>query len=251
VPPDRDLAARYHFDDFTEQGYRAILQSAKRGYSFEPFGADSGEPHVLWRHDVDISVHRAVRLAEIEADEGVRATYFFLLRSQYYNLLEDEILRRAREVLEMGHWLGLHFDPSSSDPHSPEELERGLTLERDFLSDLLERPIEAFSFHNPTIHDFDFRMDEIAGMLNTYGRGLDERYSYVSDSNGIWRHRRLPEVVEAAEEPRLHVLTHPELWQAEAMSPRDRVGRAIDGRAANSHRAWDDLLERWGRENVG
>lgn len=248
---DRDLAERYHFDDFTEDGYRRALAAAKRSYSFEPFGTGSREPHVLWRHDVDISVHRALRLAAIEAEEGVRSTYFFLLRSEYYNLLENRVLARAREILELGHWLGLHFDPSTFDPHSPTEFERGLIRERDFLSDLLERPIEAFSFHNPTIHDFDYRMDRVAGMLNTYGRGIDARYTYVSDSNGIWRHSRLIEVLEAAEEPRLHVLTHPEWWQARAMSPRERLARAIDGRAENSRRAWDELLERWGRENVG
>lgn len=246
-----DLAAKYRFADFTEDAYREMLRTAKRGYAFEPFGTRSQARHALWRHDVDISVHRALRLAQIEADEGVRATYFFLLRSEYYNLLEGPVLTRAREVLSLGHWLGLHFDPSTFDPHSPDELERGLVRERDFLADLLERPIDAFSFHNPTIHGLDFRMDEIAGMLNTYGRGIDERYTYVSDSNGYWRHSRLPDVLEAADEQRLHVLTHPEWWQAEPMSPKQRLARAIEGRAANSRRAWDDLLERWGRENVG
>ena len=246
-----DLAAKYRFADFTEDAYREMLRTAKRGYAFEPFGTGSQARHALWRHDVDISVHRALRLAQIEADEGVRATYFFLLRSEYYNLLEGPVLTRAREVLALGHWLGLHFDPSTFDPHSPDELERGLVRERDFLADLLEHPIDAFSFHNPTIHGFDFRMDEIAGMLNTYGRGIDERYTYVSDSNGYWRHNRLPDVLEAADEQRLHVLTHPEWWQAEPMSPKQRLARAIEGRAANSRRAWDDLLERWGRENVG
>lgn len=248
---ETDLAARYHFSDFTEDGYREVLCSAKRNYAFEPFGTDSEARHVLWRHDVDISMHRALRLAQIEADEGVRSTYFLLLRSEYYNLLEGPVLSRAREILSLGHWLGLHFDPSTFDPHSPDELERGLTRERDFLADVLERPIEAFSFHNPTIHGFDFRMDEIAGMLNTYGRGIDARYTYISDSNGYWRHRRLPEVLDAREEHRLHVLTHPEWWQAEAMSPSRRLARAIEGRAANSRRAWDELLQRWGRENVG
>lgn len=248
---DPDLAERYHFGDFTEDGYREIVRSAKRSYAFEPFGTESEQPHVLWRHDVDISVHRAVRLAEIEAEEGVRATYFFLLRSEYYNLLEGPVLSRAREILAMGHWLGLHFDPSTFDPHTEGELERGLVRERDFLADVLETPIDAFSFHNPTIHGFDYRMDQIAGMLNTYGRGIDARYAYVSDSNGIWRHSRLPDVLEAAKEPRLHVLTHPEWWQEEPMSPRERLGRAIEGRARNSRRAWDALLERWGRENVG
>ena len=54
---------------------------------------------------------------------------------------------------------------------------------------------------------------------------------YVSDSNGYWRFERLPEVLAAGAHERLHVLTHPEWWQEEAMSPRERILRCIAGRA--------------------
>jgi hypothetical protein len=50
-------------DEFTEAAYRRILQAAKGHYRFERFGTSSAEPHVLWRHDIDISVHRALRIA--------------------------------------------------------------------------------------------------------------------------------------------------------------------------------------------
>ena len=70
---------------------------------------------MLWRHDVDISVHRALALARIEADLGVRATYFFTLHSSFYNLLEPAVAARARELLALGHWLGVHFDVAAYD----------------------------------------------------------------------------------------------------------------------------------------
>ena len=248
---DASLAARYHFDDFTEDGYRRILRAARAGYAFEPFGADTERPHVLWRHDIDISLQRGVKLARIEAEEGVRATYFLFLRSEFYNLLEPSVLGAAKEILELGHWLGLHFDAAAYPQlQSEEELAEKLATERDWLCGHLEHPVGAFSFHNPTIRGIDFRADEMAGMRNTYGRELNERYSYVSDSNGYWRHRRLPEVVEAAEEPRLHVLTHPEWWQAEPMAPRDRVMRSIEGRARRVEQNYDRILETWNRENI-
>ncbi len=66
----------WHFEDFTETSYREIVASARERYAFEPFGTATTSPHVLWRHDVDYSVHRAAALARIEADLGVRATYF-------------------------------------------------------------------------------------------------------------------------------------------------------------------------------
>jgi hypothetical protein len=36
-----------------------------------------------------------------------------------------------------------------------------------------------------------------------------------------------------------------------AMPPRDRIRRAIEGRATRQHRLYDDILERTGRPNVG
>src|SRR4051794_14022454 len=103
-------------EDFTEGAYLSLIHEARLGYSFEPFGTTCVHPHVLWRHDVDASVHRALVLARIEAELGVRSTYFFALRSEFYNLLESGVTRRAREILELGHWLGLHFDPASLGP---------------------------------------------------------------------------------------------------------------------------------------
>jgi hypothetical protein len=88
-------------------------------------------------------------------------------------------------------------------------------------------------------------------MVNAYGRYLRQHWGYCSDSMGIWRHRRLRDVLEAGEDERLHVLTHPEWWVPEPQSPRARVARAIEGRAARQHDRYDRLVEEMGRENVG
>jgi hypothetical protein len=125
-------------------------------------------------------------------------------------------------------------------------------LEAD--KELLERtfgvPVRAFSVHNPELVGWADERDTIAGMVNAYGPALRERFSYVSDSNGIWRHRRLRDVLEAGTEQRLHVLTHPAWWTPEALAPRARVQRCLDGRAQAAARLYDDVLERSGRPNV-
>ncbi len=51
-----------------------------------------------------------------------------------------------------------------------------------FLADLLERPVEAFSFHNPDVAgDARFDSNEIGGLVNAYGGHVGEKYRYVSD----------------------------------------------------------------------
>ena len=73
-------------------------------------------------------------------------------------------------------------------------------------------------------------------MLHAGARSVRDDYAYISDSNGYWRFDRLPEVIAAGAHERLHVLTHPEWWQEEAMSPRERILRCIAGRGAAPRR---------------
>lgn len=236
------------YSEFTEDGYRRALASAKASYAFEPFGTESTERHVLWRHDVDVSVQRAARLAEIEAEEDVRATYFFSFHSTFYNLLERPVLDAAATVLACGHWLGLHFDSAFAGRGDVAER---IAREEAQLADLLERPVVAFSFHNPGVvnDDLAYDHDTVAGLVNAYGRSIRERYRYVSDSNGYWRHDRLLDLLEEPP-PYLHVLTHPEWWQEKQMAPRARIERAVQGRAERTLRDYDELLEAAGRRNL-
>ena len=226
--------------DFTEDSYRRIVRAARERYSFEPFpGPHPDRPHVLWRHDVDFSVHRAVALARIETDEGARATYLLSITSPFYNVLEADVLDRIREITELGHWLGLHFDlEAHPDATSPQALTAKLSFERGLLSEVIGRPVDSVSFHNPGVTGADaLGADELAGMTNVYGDRIRQGYAYVSDSNGYWRHERLGDVIDSGEHQRLHVLTHPEWWQEEPMSPRARLERCLEGRTEHA-REW-------------
>ena len=227
-------------EDFTEDEYRELLALAASRYRFATFGElDADPPCVLWRHDLDFSVQRALALARIEAEEGARATYFVGLHSEFYNALERANLEATTAILDLGHELGLHHDPLHD-----------LAADRELLERTFGVSVRAFSVHNPELVGWDDDRDEIAGMVNVYGPAVRERFSYVSDSNGIWRHRRLRDVLESGAETRLHVLTHPAWWVAEQLPPRARIQRCIDGRAAATARAYDDVLARSGRPNV-
>ena len=236
------------FGEFTEAGYKDILRLAKERYRFERFGTATEHDHVLWRHDLDYSIHRALRLARIEADLGVHATYFFFLRTPYYSLMETATVIAAREILSLGHNAGLHFDPTFYTALGDSRpLESAIEFERGVLEDVLGTPVEVLSFHNPAHAGLlDNDAPQFAGMLSAYGKGLREEYEYISDSFGYWRFRPLREVLETGVHKKLHVLTHPEWWVPEAMPPRERVSRCVNGRAAAMMKAYDDLMEEAG-----
>ena len=186
------VSSDWHFDDFTEASYRDIVVAAQARYAFEPFGTKASGPHVLWRHDVDYSVHRAVVLARLEAELGARATYFLTLHSDLYNVLEPAVLVRAREIAALGHWIGLHFDAGF---YADGALDERAAWEGRVLAEALEAPVQAVSLHNPSVSGTEaFDAEELGGMVHAGARSIRDRYAYVSDSNGYWRFDRLPEV---------------------------------------------------------
>lgn len=242
---------REHEKDFTEAHYAELLALARQRYRFISFTETrQTDRTILWRHDIDISPHRARALARIESRSGVRATYFVLLHSDMYNALELEVAGILREIVSLGHDIGLHFDPSFYGAGA--DVEPLLRMERQVLETTLGVPIDAFSWHNPSVGDWieSLAADRIGGMVNAYAASIRNDFSYVSDSHGIWRFRRLHDVLSDGSERALHVLTHPEWWMEEPMPPRARVSRAISGRADRNERLYDAGLAASGRPNV-
>lgn len=240
------------FADFTEAGYRHILQLARRSYRFARFGERSPDRHVLWRHDLDASVQRALALAEIESEEEIVATYFLYPRCLYYNLLAPAVGAAVRRILDLGHDIGLHFDPTHLAPDARRpDWDAAISTERDLLRAEFGVAPRAVSFHLYGVLKEPAPADDIVcGMVNAYGDGLKRDYAYVSDSNGVWLHRRLPDVLAEAKEDRLQVLTHPEWWTPEVMAPRARLQRAIDGYAAAMGDWYDETVAASGRPNL-
>lgn len=240
-----------HEQDFTEAAYRTLVRAARDRYAFLSFAdAATAEAGVLWRHDIDVSVHRALALATIEREEGVRATYFVHLHSRFYNALEDAIVERLRAIVALGHEAGLHFDPNFTPAMGADPTE-AVAAEARMVERLCGVPVRVVSFHDPGAHGAVINdADQVAGLVNTYGRSIQQRFGYGSDSNGYWRHAPLLDAVTSGRHLRLQVLTHPEWWVPEPMSPRARIARAVDGRAAYQAAKYDAALAAVGRENL-
>ncbi|WP_417512981.1 hypothetical protein [Minwuia sp.] len=242
------------FQDFTEDGFRTLLKAlARGGYRFAAYGDAADDRHVIWRHDIDMSVHRAARLAQIEAEEGAFATYLVNPRCDFYNVLEPAISDLLRGIRDLGHEIGLHFDSTrfGDTTWTRTTLVATLKKEKALLETILEHPVRVVSWHNPSLSNLmDFEDEEIGGLCSAYSGPLRRDYTYCSDSNGYWRFRPMGEVIGEGHE-KLHLLTHPVWWTPEVMTPSDRIDRAIQGRADRIRADYDHILGRSGRENVG
>lgn len=242
---EKTLAEQFHFADFTRQNYRRLVRLAKAKYVFQTYGAfDRSENFVLWRHDVDFSMHAALRLARIESEEGVKATYFINIHSEFYNAFERDVSNCVRDIIALGHELGVHFDGAYYGATSETGLDDLVAREGRMLAETFGTSPAAVAFHNPTIFGLACQGWSYGGLVNTYARYFQTAVGYCSDSNGYWRHTRLEDVLMSSSAPRLQVLTHDAWWQDEPMSPLARVERCIEGRAEKTRELYRELFQK-------
>jgi peptidoglycan/xylan/chitin deacetylase (PgdA/CDA1 family) len=243
---------------FTFDWYDELLARLQENdYTFANFKEQIEEQTVLLRHDVDWSPRKAVRLAEIEAKKDVTATYFFLVSSPFYNVMNSEVRNQISRITELGHEIGLHFsthqyfdtEPHDRDGEKPadSELLTVIKKERDVLKRTIDDSIEVISFHNPPEWVFNESFPEF---VSTYEKRFFEEIVYQADSNQRWRKKqpfgkRLPE--------KMQILTHPVLWGENDGDSIDRLREERDYNVTriNKHlqktdRIWDSHYEqRW------
>jgi hypothetical protein len=239
-------------EEFTEINYKAIVKQAMNTHLFVGYEFKGTECHVIWRHDVDFSLNRALALAKIEKELGVTSTWFILLRSEYYNPLEVGASCIIKKILDLGHKIGLHLDLSAyPDIVSFSELERAVSFESGILENAFGISISEFSFHNPNSRSETFDDVKVGPYLNASASYFRSAYEYASDSNGYWRFKSIPETIREAEERNLCILTHPVWWVPAPLSPFERIKRAINGRARYTENHYTSFLAVNNRKNIG
>jgi peptidoglycan/xylan/chitin deacetylase (PgdA/CDA1 family) len=204
------------------------------------------EPFFILRHDVDYSTAAALRLARLEAERGLRATFFLLPSSLYYNLLHPDHAGVAPALVDLGHEVGLHYDVEFFRPF-PRERWRELLLEQaSLLARLSGAPVESIAMHQPALKG----PDPFQGwdrFLNAYDDRFFREMAYVSDSCRAWRDAAWEMLAGGRIPPRLQLVLHPVNW-----SPSDRDRMAIfrgvhDDVRSVLDRAQADLLQKISR----
>jgi len=175
---------------FDLEHYRELLQSARAGgYRFAFFEGAPREGDLILRHDVDLSLDAALRMAELEAKADAETTYFLMTQSVFYNLASEEGERALARLRGLGHRVGLH----AVYPRA--------RLDRRF------EPVVAW--HNP---DPEYMSAPVDGAINVMAEPWFSPATYRSDSNQHWRSGCPHEELRAGAFPWLQLLTHPEIW---------------------------------------
>ncbi len=194
---------------------RMYRLAARKGYSPAFFGEEEHTKAriIIWRHDIDLDIGSALDFARFEAGEGIRSTYFFMVRSRFYNLFAKDSIKAINEICKLGHEVALHCDLEiPRDAQLPDEVveER---VARDF--DLLETVfgpgvfLRKVSFHNPPKAVLG---KSYSSFYSTYQEHFFGQVKYLSDSNRQWQGYTPEHWLESEEVHVFVILLHPIIW---------------------------------------
>ena len=175
----------------------------------------------FFRHDVDISLKKAVEMAEFENKNGITSTYYILLSSPYYNALEAENLQRIRTLRELGMGIGLHYDNSIKLQDANQccsEIIIQLGMLQHHIGELEEKSV---TFHKPLRGvDINAETVNLLNLSNIYSPNFDQRFKYISDSGHNWRENPY-DIIDTND--MVHINTHPEWYNNEEMDMEECI----------------------------
>ncbi len=223
-------------NEFGIESYKKLISLIKlKGINVINFQQVSkGRKGVIMRHDIDFCPLRASTIAEIESKNDISSTYFILINSELYNFREKDNLNSLRNILALGHKIGLHFD-CSIYPKNYRILNKECKKEVKILNDTFGVDINIVSFHRPS-KELIGNPNKFGGIEHTYLPKFIREIDYCSDSQGVWRFKNPFDLIENKDFSTLQLLTHPIWWTTpKKLSPHEKVAYHLKKKTIKLH----------------
>jgi peptidoglycan/xylan/chitin deacetylase (PgdA/CDA1 family) len=187
---------------FKYEELRRFFSELNKSGKSQLFKDWTGDKVFLVRHDVDFDINLAHKLAQIEKEENIVSTFFILTTCESYNVLSKKNSQLLKEMIAMGHEIGLHFDPTLYIGN----LETAVEKEAEILSFACGEKITSISLHNPSLHGQYPMFD---GYVNAYDPKMFSDENYISDSRYLFRGKNPYEFLNKINESMVQILLHP------------------------------------------
>jgi len=182
--------------DYTHKAYKqyliALSSSIKLFLRFDEYltAAEKPDSFCLIRHDVDRKPHLALKMARLEHEMGIKATYYFRMKPCSY---QPQIITA---IAELGHEIGYHYESLSDSNGDVDkaliDFEKNLGLLREVAT------IKTCAMHGQPLKPYDNRdiwrhssnHSYLKNQLNILGEVyLDVDYTdiaYINDTGRNW-----------------------------------------------------------------
>jgi hypothetical protein len=129
--------------DFTITTYKKLLTSLQsQGFSFQTFAEFLERPAqrvIILRHDVDDKKLNSLKFAQIQAEKGIKGTYYFRAVPESW---DDEVIK---EIHRLGHEVGYHYESLTSCNGNLEAAYKDFTRNLQRLRNLV--PVKTICMH--------------------------------------------------------------------------------------------------------
>ena len=178
---------------------------------------------ILLRHDVDVSLEYALKMAKLEQKMGIRSSFFVRVRASFYDICEAINIERLTALTEMGFEIGLQEEVGrfTSDHNEAIELVR---IDKAVLERILDRPVYGVATHLPkwTAIQITPEVLERAGFKYNPGEEIfNQEAIFVSDSNKCWKKYSLEEALGQSDKILANI--HPVWWIAEMVDVTEMI----------------------------
>jgi hypothetical protein len=216
--------------DFRYAYFRQLLQTARSHFSahrlheaLHVLPNTTNIPVLFLRHDIKISLSKALRMAEIEHEYGLPATYMVRSDSPLYSLVGRQARIHLMELVQMGHEVGLHFDLAHETRRCSSYLrlvESEIHTACERIEQIICRPVRSLSFQRAIPLLFEGSL-LINGRINADASEL--RAWCISDSGGDWRGTDPLAHLTHPSGSVLQLILHPIWWDDEHMLAPQRL----------------------------
>jgi hypothetical protein len=198
--------------EFTYEWYKEFIIKAKsKGYIFSNYNNYiNADKSIILRHDVDMSIEKALIMAELENEMKVQSTYFVLITSNFYNLFNKKTKEKLRKILSYGHQIGLHFDEKQYSLNNHKDLEQKILDEVDIIERYLNTSVVIYSNHRPSKFELESDLKESYKIKSAYSDEFFVKMKYFSDSRMNWR-ENFDMAIDDSKLSRIQVCIHP-IW---------------------------------------
>jgi hypothetical protein len=188
--------------------YSIFLTQLKKKYEFKFFNEKiSKYNNIILRHDVDYHIDYALRIAQLEKNLKIKSTYFFLLRSDFYNLISQESVIKINIIKKLGHEISIHFDTKIYN----RKIKENFFKEKSYFENVFNTRVKVISFHRPQ-KKYLYSQKNFFGISHSYQKKYISDIKYVSDSKNNFLHGNPLSSSEFKKNKSMQILIHPIWW---------------------------------------
>ncbi|MBD3413963.1 MAG: hypothetical protein GF421_05980 [Candidatus Aminicenantes bacterium] len=199
--------------------YREILEALKNNFNAHYVLSEIPQifsqimsPKFIIRHDVHDSLKQGLELARIEKEYSIRSSFMICPLSPHFNLKLNDNLSQLKEILDLGHEIGLYIHHTSSfikDQTTGALNKNEIMSQCRHLESLIKQKVRSVSFpkeFSRIPEDSFFILQKVSASSKKLMEGA------LIDNTHDKQHKEIMKKITRPQNKIVQILIHPELW---------------------------------------